>query len=111
MDLHIPVNTRAEVYLPEKDEMLELGSGSYHYVYDTTLDLTADRFSTESTLGQILQEPAAVEMLEGLAPGMLDNPMIGFAKNMSIGELSGQMPPEGKALFEAVITMLNENEG
>ena len=111
VDLHISVNTRAEVYLPEKDEMLELGSGSYHYVYDTTLDLTTDRFSTESTLGQILQEPAAVEMLEGLAPGMLDNPMIGFAKNMSIGELSGQMPPEGKALFEAVIAMLNENEG
>lgn len=110
VDLRIPVNTRAEVFLPDREELLELGSGSYHYVYDTTLNLTADRFSTESTLGQILQEPAAVEMLENLAPGMLDNPMIGFAKNMSIGELSNQMTPEGKALFEAVIDMLNEKE-
>nr|WP_308629073.1 family 78 glycoside hydrolase catalytic domain [uncultured Eisenbergiella sp.] len=108
VDICIPVNTHASVFLPEKKEGLELGSGSYHFVYETQTDLTEDKFSMESALGQFMEEPAAVEMFNQLAPGMLDNPMIGFAKDMSISELTAQMPAEGKQLFEAVITMLNK---
>ncbi len=35
VDLTVPANTTAVLSLPEKDETLELGSGSYHYEYDT----------------------------------------------------------------------------
>ena len=49
VDVTIPANTTAEVYLPEKDGALKLGSGSWHYEYDTDTRLETDRF-TASTL-------------------------------------------------------------
>ncbi|MDD3361605.1 MAG: family 78 glycoside hydrolase catalytic domain [Hespellia sp.] len=107
VDVTIPANTTADIYLPEKEEMLTVGSGTYHYEYATETKLEKDRFSMDSTLKQIIAEPLAVEMFNQAVPGMLDGPMIKFAYDMTMSELVAQAP-QAKPLYEAVIAMLNQ---
>lgn len=110
VDVTIPANTHAQLVLPEKEEVIELGSGHYHYEYATTTDLTMARYSMDSTLKEILDQPLAVEMLETYMPGMTTNDMIQFAYDLTINELLVNMSAEGKQLFEAVIVALNQAE-
>ena len=63
----------------------------------------------ESTLGEILQNQLAKDMFEQFAPGMLDNPMIGYAMGMTLTEMLVQAP-EAKPMYEAVISALNVQE-
>jgi alpha-L-rhamnosidase len=107
VDIEIPANTTAIIYLPEKNNPIEVGSGAYHYEYETETSLEIDRFSFDSTLKEIIDEPLAVQLFNQYAPGMLDNPMLQFAYNMTISEMSANMPEEGKGLFKVVIDALN----
>lgn len=107
VDVTVPANTTAEVFLPEKEEALQLGSGCWHYEYGTKTKLEADRFTEDTTLGALVQEPLAVEMFNRYMPGMLDGPMIEFAYGMSVSELGAVMPPEGVELFRSVLDALN----
>ena len=50
------------IILPEKEEVQEVGSGVYDYEYETKTCLAVERFSMDSTLGEIVAEPLAVEM-------------------------------------------------
>lgn len=106
VDVEIPCNTTAILYLPEKEGQIELGSGTYHYEYETKTSLEIERFSMESTLREIAAEPLAVELFNQMAPGMLDGPMIQFAYGMTMAELLGAAP-EAKPMYEAVIQALN----
>lgn len=108
VDVTIPANTTAEVFLPEKEESLRLGSGSWHYEYETDTKLEQDRFTMDTTLGALVQEPLAVELFNKYMPGMLDGPMIEFAYGMTISELTAAMPPEGIGLFKMVLDALNQ---
>ena len=110
VDVTIPANTTAEVYLPEKEGALKLGSGSWHYEYDTDTRLEMDRFTMDTTLGALVQEPVAVELFNQYVPGMLDGPMIEFAYGMTISELTAVMPPEGVGVFQMVLEMLNKQK-
>lgn len=107
VDITIPANTTADIYLPEKDGVITLGSGTYHYEYETETKLEKDRFSMDSTLQQILDEPLAVEMFNQMVPGMLDGPMIQFAYQMTMAELVA-VAPDAKPMYEAVIVALNQ---
>lgn len=109
VDVTVPANTTAQLYLPEKEEVITLGSGQYHHEYETTTDLTLLRFSLESTFGDILEQPLAVAMFNQMAPGMLDNPMIDMARGMTLVEVLGAAP-EARPLYEAVIDQLNKQE-
>ena len=108
VDVTIPPNTAAKLRLPEKEEVLQLGSGSWHYEYDTDTRLELDRFTMDTTLGALVQEPLAVELFNRYMPGMLEGPMIEFAYGMSVSELTAVMPPEGIELFRTVLTALNQ---
>lgn len=110
VDVTIPTNTHAQLVLPEKEEIIELGSGRYHYEYPTDTDLSVARYSMDSTLKEILDQPLAVDILETYMPGMTTNDMIQFAYDLSINELIVNMPAEGKQLFETVINALNQSE-
>lgn len=101
------VNTTAEIHLPEKEEVLTVGSGVYEYEYETTTNLTYERFSMDSTMGEILAQPLAVEMFNRMVPGMADNPMLAMAHQMTLVELIGAAP-EARPLYEAVVKALNE---
>lgn len=105
----IPVNTTAEIYLPEKEGIIEVGSGVYEYEYDTETSLAHERFSMDSTFGELLAEPLAVKMFNEAVPGMLDNPMIGYAHQMTLSEMLGAAP-EARPLYEAVVAVLNQKE-
>ncbi|MDL2301566.1 glycoside hydrolase family 78 protein [Lachnospiraceae bacterium OttesenSCG-928-D06] len=105
----VPANTSAVIVLPETGETFEVGSGTYEYKYHTDRDLTVAKFSLNSTLAEILNQPLAVEMFNQMAPGMLDGPMIQFAYQMEIAEMLGAAP-DAKPMFEAVIAALNAQE-
>ena len=107
--IEVPANTSAIIALPEKSERLEVGSGIYDYEYETKTSLVVERYSMDSTLGEILEQPTAVEMFNQMAPGMLDNPMIQFACGMTLSELLGAAP-EARPLYEAVVEALNQKE-
>lgn len=105
--VNVPVNTTAEIHLPEKEDVLTVGSGVYEYEYETTTNLTYERFSMDSTMGEILAQPLAVEMFNRMVPGMADNPMLAMAHQMTLVELIGAAP-EARPLYEAVVKALNE---
>ncbi len=105
----VPANTSAVIILPEKNETIEVGSGSYDYEYDTNTSLAFNRFSMDSTLSEILEQPLAVEMFNNMVPGMLEGPMIKFAYQMTLSEMLGAAP-EARPMYEAVINALNEQE-
>lgn len=107
--VEVPANTTAVIILPEKEEVQEVGSGVYDYEYETQTCLAVERFSMDSTLGEIVAEPLAVEMFNQMAPGMLEGPMIQFAYGMSLAELIGAAP-QAKPLYEAVVNALNQKE-
>lgn len=107
--VNVPVNTTAEIHLPEKEDVLTVGSGVYKYEYETTTNLVHERFSLDSTLGEILAQPLAVEMFNQMVPGMLDNPMLAMAHQMTLAELLGAAP-EARPLYEAVVNALNAAE-
>lgn len=65
-----------------------------------------ERFSMDSTLGETVAEPLAVEMFNQMEPGMLDGPMIQFAYGMTLAELIGAAP-QAKPMYEAVVNALN----
>ena len=107
--VNVPVNTTAEIHLPEKEDVLTVGSGVYKYEYETTTNLVHERFSLDSTLGEILAQPLAVEMFNQMVPGMLDNPMLAMAHQMTLAELLGAAP-EARPLYESVVNALNAAE-
>ena len=106
VDITVPANTTADIYLPEKEGVITVGSGIYHYEYATETSLEKDRYSMDSTLQQIISEPLAVELFNQHVPGMLDGPMIQFAYQMTMSELVAQAP-QAKPLYEMVIKALN----
>lgn len=107
--VEVPANTTAVIVLPEKEEVHEVGSGVYDYEYDTETSLAVERFSMDSTLGEIVAEPLAVEMFNQMVPGMLEGPMIQFAYGMTLAELLGAAP-QAKPMYEAVLNALNKKE-
>ena len=109
LHVEVPANTIAVIHLPEKGEEISVGSGIYEYQYETKTDLSYERFSMDSTFGEIAAEPLALEMFEQSVPGMMDGPMIQFAYSMTLSELTA-VAPEAKPLYQAVIHALNEQE-
>ena len=107
--VRVPANTTAEIYFPEKEKVITVGSGIYKYEYETTTNLAYERFSMDSTLGDILAQPLAVELFNQMVPGILDNPMLAMAKQMTLSEMLGAAP-EARTLYEAVVKALNEAE-
>ena len=105
--VQIPVNTTAVLYLPEKQEALELGSGNYSYEYDTKTCLRELKFTLDSKLGEILDEPLGMEMMEQMVPELVHNPMIEYAKQMALSE-GISSAPEIRPVYEAVLKALNE---
>ena len=109
-DITVPCNTTAVIELPEKDSAVTVGSGSYHFKYDVSMNLEYERYSMESTLCEILENPIALDFLKTHVPDIIDNPMIEFALGQSIAQLLPMMPEGGAALFETAIKVANEVE-
>ena len=109
VDVTIPANTTATLRLPEQNGEIALGSGSYHYEYATETSLEVQKYSLESTLGELVATELGRKLFEQAEPGMLDNPLIKFAFPMTITDLLAQAP-DAKPLYQAVIDALNAAE-
>ena len=109
VEICVPVNTSALICLPEREEVLEVGSGHYEYEYDTGTSLKELRFSLDSTLGEIMEEPLGRQMLDRMVPELMANPMIEYAKKMTLAE-GISSAPQIRAVYEAVIQALNEQD-
>ena len=81
--------------------MGEVGSGTYVYEYDTNTSLKELKFTLDSTLGEILDEPLGMKMMEEMLPELVHNPM-----RMTLSARFGPAP-EVKAVYEAVLKELN----
>lgn len=93
--------------LPEKEDVLEVESGNYSYEYDTKTCLRELQYSFDNTLGEIMEVPVGMQMLEQMVPALMANPMIEYAKNMTLAE-GISAAPEMRQVYEAVINTLNE---
>ena len=68
-------------------------------------------YTLDTTVGEILKDPKAVEILDKYAPGVSKNPMIGLAKGMSLKSLLA-MPQAKQAgvteeMVQRVLTEIN----
>lgn len=108
VNVTIPANSTAVIKLPEQEDAIKVGSGEYCYRYPTMTNLEIDRFTLDSTLKEVIEEPIAVQIIEEHAPGMLDHPMIQYAYNFSISELLTNTPEETAMLFKLILRTLNE---
>lgn len=106
VDVQIPVNTTAVIQLPEKEAEFTVGSGRYHYEYKTDTNLKFEKYSLESTLGELVAEELGRNMFEEMMPGMLEDPLIQFALSMTISDLLMQ-DAQAKPMYLAVIDALN----
>ncbi len=106
VEVEIPANTTAQLFLPEQEGPITLGSGSYRYSYATETDLTPQRFTMDTPLRTMLADADAKAVLSAALPGMLDGPAAAFLANKSFNDLKGMMPG-GEALFAQLLTKLN----
>lgn len=105
----VPANTTGLIYLPEKEDVIKVGSGVYCYEYETETCLKELKYSLDSTLGAILEEPLGMKMMEQMVPELLANPMIEYAKQMTLAE-GISSAPEIRPVYEAVLSALNEQD-
>ncbi|MBR1757752.1 MAG: family 78 glycoside hydrolase catalytic domain [Lachnospiraceae bacterium] len=106
MDVTVPANTSCELWLPEKEGSVVLGSGDYHFEYETQTRLEQDRYTMEIPLHVMLEHPAAQPLLRQYMPEMLDNPMIQYVMNEPISAMLAYAP-EAKPLYEMILGVMN----
>lgn len=108
VDIEIPPNTTAQIELPEKDEILQVGSGKYHYEYETSVCLDVEKYTMNSKMGELLEADGAFDIVEKYMPGMRQNPMLDYLKGRSLNELV-RMAPQQKELLEQLLEEMNGN--
>lgn len=69
VEVEIPANTTAQLFLPEQEGSITLGSGSYRYSYATETDLTPQRFTMDTPLRTMLADADAKAVLSAALPG------------------------------------------
>ena len=90
-----------------------MGSGAYHLEYATDLSFDALPFTEDSTLNELLAQPAAAELFAREAPELAGSGFIRtFVGNLTLAEIRMTLPrsfvPQSAVdLFEKMAEMLN----
>jgi len=108
IDVTIPVNTKARLYLPEIDGYEIIGSGKHHFNYKTGTNLAPALFSMKSNLGDILDIPETVDIVEKYMPGSVNHSMIDFLKSKSLNEIASMTPEGDSSILESMVKELND---
>lgn len=109
-DVEIPAGTVCRVCLPGR-ESEELGSGCYHFEYETEDVFVKERYDEDTTLQELLANPVAEGMLNQYAPDLMGNAMfLQFAKARPLGDIKGMLPQEAWGLFKMVLQECNRAE-
>lgn len=108
VDVTVPVNTSARLVLPEREGVVCLGSGSYHYEYPTDTRLEPLKYTMDSTVAQLRADPAARSLLEQAVPGNAAALELEFLQSKTLRELAALAPPELGQVYEDILRQLNE---
>ena len=107
VDIHVPENTTSIISLPEREEF-EVGSGFYHYEYETESVFDLPKYNKELTVGDFLKHPIAIKMINEEMPEIMkDIPFRAFCKNVELGNLAGRQPQERLELFDRILVEMN----
>jgi alpha-L-rhamnosidase len=107
VDLEIPGNTTAVLSLPEREEET-LGSGRYHFEYETESSFVKERYDQDSLFKELMENPTGNRLLNQYAKELMENGLfMMFAKERPIVELAGMLPPEAMQLIDMVIAQCN----
>lgn len=68
------------------------------------------KYTMESTLGDILQLPECMKLLEKVAPDLLEGPSLSFMKGVSLQVLSDTSPGSKGRLFKVLLDVANGKE-
>lgn len=109
VDLSIPANTTSLVSLPDRTEET-LGSGKYHFEYETESSFMKERYDMDSKFGELLENPVGKTLLQQYAKELMENELfMMFAKERPLTELAGMLPPEAMQLVQMVLVQCNAN--
>lgn len=110
VDVTVPANTTATLWLPEKVDSISLGSGSYHYEYATDTRLEPLRYTMDTTIGKLAGNPLFLDEVEKLMPGASRNMHMEFLQKKTLGEMMAMMPSGTSYAFQGILNKLNEVE-
>lgn len=110
VDVEIPANTEAEIILPEQNEIICTGSGSYHYEYDTDTRLEPQRYTMDTTIRELMQNAMFVTRMEQISPGASQGLRMEFMQQKTLGEVLTMMPAGAAAPFQGILDAMNTEE-
>lgn len=85
---------------------MEAGSGEYTYEYGTATSLKELKYTLDSTLGEILDQPEGERLMRQMIPGLMENPSLDYARRMTLAEGISSMP-EFRGVYEKALLALN----
>lgn len=106
----VPANSTAELILPERDDTILLESGEYTYEYETETRLEPLKYTMDSTIAELVQNPTFIDGVERLLPGTSANLSMEFLQRKTLGELAVMMPADTEKAFQAILNEMNEEE-
>ena len=108
-DITIPANTTAEVDLPGR-EIEELGSGTYHFVWETEDSFLKLPYNMDTLFSEILANPAGKALLEQYAPELMANEMfLAFGAGQPMETIYAMLPAEARPLFDMAMKVCNDS--
>ena len=103
----VPEGTTAELQLPEKDGLLELTPGTYDYAYATDTVTAPQRYTMESTIAELAENPVFVSGVDAVMPGTSKNLSMEFLRTKTLSELITMMPGGAEAAFRKLLVEMN----
>ena len=109
IDVTVPANTTAVLSLPERDEET-VGSGSYHFEYETVSSFVKLRYNGDTAFGELVEHPIGGAILNQYAAELMANELfLMFARERSVQEVVNMLPSEIKPLIDMVLSQCNAN--
>lgn len=110
VDVEIPANTTSIVELPHR-KAKTLGSGCYHFEYETEDSFIPARYNLDTNFGEIVDHPVGGAILRQYARELVENEMaMMFARNRPVAEVLTILPSEMQPLIDMVLKQCNDAE-
>lgn len=106
----VPENATALLTLPEKEGVIRLEGGEYSYEYETETRLEPLRYTMDSTIAQLAENPAFLEGVERIMPGTGKSLGMAFLQRKTLGELAAMMPGDAVKTFQPILDEMNREE-
>jgi len=103
----VPEGSTAELKLPEKEGVLQLGPGDYTYTYPTETRTEPVRYSMDSTIAELTASPLFFQGVETIMPGAGKNLGMDFLQKKTLSELMTMMPAGADRAFAAILDQMN----